>query len=124
MLFYRKEGDSLPSHAHRVRSFRAVSATCRRPPVAFSSHSFGGCYASNPKSFDLKANFSLFNAVLSERGGFEPPNPQERINGFRDRPIRPLSHLSNEKCNQAQKPVCSEANTIRTCDLHLRRVAL
>ena len=32
--------------------------------------------------------------VGAERGGFEPPVPRYRDNGFRDRPIRPLWHLS------------------------------
>ncbi len=31
---------------------------------------------------------------LAERVGFEPTEPRERLNGFRDRPIRPLWHLS------------------------------
>jgi hypothetical protein len=31
---------------------------------------------------------------MAERGGFEPPNPVSRINGFRDRRIQPLCHLS------------------------------
>ena len=33
---------------------------------------------------------------LAERGGFEPPEPM-RFNGFRDRPIQPLSHLSKRR---------------------------
>ena len=31
---------------------------------------------------------------LAERVGFEPTEPREGLNGFRDRPIRPLWHLS------------------------------
>ena len=30
---------------------------------------------------------------VAERVGFEPTDPQG-VNGFRDRPIKPLSHLS------------------------------
>ena len=36
--------------------------------------------------------FVLFNPA--ERQGFEPWDPSKGINGFRDRPIRPLWHLS------------------------------
>ncbi len=35
-----------------------------------------------------------FYLQMAERGGFEPPNPVSRINGFRDRRIQPLCHLS------------------------------
>src|SRR5450759_4868705 len=31
---------------------------------------------------------------MAERGGFEPPSPVSRTNGFRDRRIQPLCHLS------------------------------
>ncbi len=31
---------------------------------------------------------------LAERGGFEPPNREDPVNGFRDRRIQPLCHLS------------------------------
>ena len=31
---------------------------------------------------------------LAERGGFEPPKGRKPLNGFRDRRIRPLCHLS------------------------------
>ena len=31
---------------------------------------------------------------FAERGGFEPPVPRLQDNGFRDRRIRPLCHLS------------------------------
>ena len=33
---------------------------------------------------------------FAERGGFEPPVPCKRDNGFRDRRIRPLCHLSEQ----------------------------
>ena len=32
--------------------------------------------------------------VLAEREGFEPSVPRKEDNGFRDRPVRPLRHLS------------------------------
>jgi hypothetical protein len=32
--------------------------------------------------------------LLAEREGFEPSVPRKRDNGFRDRPVRPLRHLS------------------------------
>lgn len=51
---------------------------------------------------------------IAERGGFEPPEPRG-FNGFRDRPIQPLSHLSNKK---------SEAKRIRTSDLQIRNLKL
>ena len=31
---------------------------------------------------------------MAERGGFEPPNELAPVNGFRDRRIQPLCHLS------------------------------
>ena len=34
------------------------------------------------------------SSCLAERGGFEPPNGRKPVNGFRDRRIRPLCHLS------------------------------
>ena len=39
----------------------------------------------------------------AERQGFEPWDPVTRVNGFRDRPIRPLWHLSERgmcKCGE------------------------
>jgi hypothetical protein len=32
--------------------------------------------------------------ALAERVGFEPTDPRKGVNGFRDRPVRPLRHLS------------------------------
>jgi site-specific DNA recombinase len=37
---------------------------------------------------------SQFCSELAEREGFEPSVPRKRDNGFRDRPVRPLRHLS------------------------------
>jgi hypothetical protein len=34
--------------------------------------------------------------ALAEREGFEPSVPRKGDNGFRDRPVRPLRHLSEE----------------------------
>ena len=42
-----------------------------------------------------KSFFFLFQLYLAERQGFEPWVPK-RHNGFRDRPDRPLRHLSIE----------------------------
>ena len=36
------------------------------------------------------------NGYVAEREGFEPSVPRKRDNGFRDRPVRPLRHLSAE----------------------------
>src|SRR5206468_11980353 len=36
----------------------------------------------------------LAPCLLAERGGFEPPSPRKEANGFRDRPVQPLRHLS------------------------------
>ena len=36
---------------------------------------------------------------MAERGGFEPPSPVSRTNGFRDRRIQPLCHLSARRCS-------------------------
>jgi hypothetical protein len=41
-----------------------------------------------------KVRGGLQTALAAERGGFEPPVPSNRDNGFRDRRIRPLCHLS------------------------------
>ena len=34
---------------------------------------------------------------LAEREGFEPSVPRKEDNGFRDRPVRPLRHLSHKR---------------------------
>ena len=39
---------------------------------------------------------ALYGRRLEERGGFEPPRPVPRPNGFQDRRIRPLCHLSDK----------------------------
>jgi|WetSurMetagenome_2_1015567.scaffolds.fasta_scaffold120258_2 hypothetical protein len=44
-------------------------------------------------TFDLK-NGKFYD--LAERQGFEPWDPFTGVNGFRDRPIRPLWHLSGQ----------------------------
>ena len=41
-----------------------------------------------------EADFRKKNSPLAEREGFEPSVPRKRDNGFRDRPDRPLRHLS------------------------------
>jgi hypothetical protein len=41
----------------------------------------------------LYADVEVFEYV-AEREGFEPSVPRKRDNGFRDRPVRPLRHLS------------------------------
>ena len=38
--------------------------------------------------------FIFMHSFQAERQGFEPWDPLTRVNGFRDRPIRPLWHLS------------------------------
>ena len=38
--------------------------------------------------------YSLIFVHSAERQGFEPWDPRKGVNGFRDRPIRPLWHLS------------------------------
>src|SRR5438094_7455640 len=37
---------------------------------------------------------------MAEREGFEPSVPRKKDNGFRDRPVRPLRHLSTERDNE------------------------
>ena len=34
---------------------------------------------------------------MAEREGFEPSVPRKEDNGFRDRPVRPLRHLSHKR---------------------------
>ncbi len=41
--------------------------------------------------------------AVAEREGFEPSDPVTQVNGFRDRPIRPLWHLSPLFQNCLQK---------------------
>src|SRR6185437_13723587 len=41
-----------------------------------------------------RLKFSVAESVLAEREGFEPSRPRKGPNGFRDRPDRPLWHLS------------------------------
>jgi hypothetical protein len=38
---------------------------------------------------------------VAEREGFEPSVPRKRDNGFRDRPVRPLRHLSVHAVSKA-----------------------
>jgi hypothetical protein len=42
---------------------------------------------------------------MAEREGFEPSVPRERDNGFRDRPVRPLRHLSDKRRQPLSIPV-------------------
>ena len=44
-----------------------------------------------------KDRTKTFVLEKAERGGFEPPIPKKWYNGFRDRPDRPLSHLSKNQ---------------------------
>ena len=52
---------------------------------------------------------------MAEREGFEPPVPVTQNNGFRDRPVRPLRHLSNSNSGKEDHclPFCGERG-IRT----------
>jgi Cys-tRNA synthase (O-phospho-L-seryl-tRNA:Cys-tRNA synthase) len=48
--------------------------------------------------------YKYINFHKAERGGFEPPDPRKQINGFRDRPVRPLRHLSEGKISDIHQP--------------------
>jgi hypothetical protein len=70
-----------------------------------------GFYLRQTLAFASKARFAtnknrrLLPAAVfevAERGGFEPPVPLTQNNGFRDRRIRPLCHLS--KISQSHSP--------------------
>src|SRR5437660_7361418 len=47
-------------------------------------------------SLDLSLQCGIHRIInkLAEREGFEPSVPRKEDNGFRDRPVRPLRHLS------------------------------
>ena len=44
----------------------------------------------------------MADGSLAEREGFEPSVPSKGHNGFRDRPVRPLRHLSPGRAPIAQ----------------------
>lgn len=69
----------------------------------------------NPKFQGINVNKALMD--FGERG-IRTPGPL-RVNGFRDRPIRPLSHLS--KLKKAKK---NETKKIRTSGLQIRNLTL
>ena len=52
---------------------------------------------------------NLFPEYLAERQGFEPWVRLPADNGFRDRPIRPLWHLSIKKVFQKKHLLCSSS---------------
>ena len=53
------------------------------------------------------ARRSQFCSELAEREGFEPSVPSKGHNGFRDRPDRPLRHLSRARAAIAQGPAAA-----------------
>ena len=50
--------------------------------------------------------------LAAERVGFEPTEPHKRFNGFRDRRLRPLGHLS---VNRQQPPTGGIVTNSTTC---------
>gem|GEM_PF-4187816 len=43
---------------------------------------------------EARTEAALKTPQMAERGGFEPPDDANAVNGFRDRRFQPLSHLS------------------------------
>ena len=70
--------------------------------IAPGKHSYTHFYTLSVDDYFSRVGRLIFPQVkgvfkkkkLAERGGFEPPYPRRRVNGFRDRRIRPLCHLS------------------------------
>ena len=53
---------------------------------------------------------AIFQSLLAERVGFEPTVRREPYNGFRDRPVQPLRHLS-------QQPASGQARRVYRIEL-------
>ena len=70
--------------------------------IAPGKHSYTHFYTLSVDDYFSRVGRLIFPQVkgvfkkkkLAERGGFEPPYPRRRVNGFRDRRIQPLCHLS------------------------------
>ena len=77
----RTRGTVTRTHAFQACSF-GHSDTSPRPP------------RSSDRSVTRRARSVPVEPQLAERVGFEPTDPREGVNGFRDRPVRPLRHLS------------------------------
>ena len=50
----------------------------------------------------------MSDSRMAEREGFEPSVPRKRDNGFRDRPVRPLRHLSKSMISIDQTAAACE----------------
>src|SRR5437899_2208790 len=73
-----------------VQSWTRVTGIGRTPPEGNISE---GVF--EPMSWQpFRGLWQGFESTLAEREGFEPSEPRKGFNGFRDRPIQPLSHLS------------------------------
>lgn len=72
------------------------------PTIFTLSHFFGGPDIYLPPRQKKGTTCGLFprslKTLVAESEGFEPPDPR-RVNGFRDRPDRPLRQLSLVMCN-------------------------
>ncbi len=62
---------------------------------AFQACSFSHSDTSPHVAFNHTRSFQT--PSLAERVGFEPTVPRQGDNGFRDRPVRPLRHLSRRR---------------------------
>ena len=75
-------------HLSAISISRATSCDATRP----TTHRERRAHRSSWPQADRAAVPS--HPVMAERVGFEPTDPRKGVNGFRDRPDRPLWHLS------------------------------
>src|SRR5262245_5012998 len=73
-----------------VQSWTHLSENGRTPPEARRSQRRFQAMRWQP----FRGFRQRFECVLAEREGFEPSEPRKGFNGFRDRPVQPLRHLS------------------------------
>ena len=135
---------------------RNHSLACSPPPSpagaihgAFPSLALGGDSGSNPSTLHKAAVFNANICRQLRRERDSNPRISCEINGFRDRPIQPLSHLSScvslvqNPLSSERDPLCrpggrrvqtepkgypvgsvNEAERIRTSDLQIRNLML
>ena len=102
------------------------------PPVPFGTQPFQDCTIDHsdifPKNDSTEKNL-IHNPgcetvlFLEGKRGIRTPGAL-RLNGFRDRPIRPLSHLSNKIKHKPLIGSPYETKWIRTTGLQIRNLTL
>jgi hypothetical protein len=76
--------------------FRVRAAGWARGPAAMRAAAIGAARRAGVWRANLQVPSEVRGSshTLAEREGFEPSKPLTGLNGFRDRPVQPLRHLS------------------------------